>query len=46
MINISEFDSQNILLLTRSFNDHCNLTDGFSNKAPGQLYTFNTDYYG
>ena len=38
MINLSEFDSQNIVLLNRSFNDHCNLTDGFSNKAPVLFY--------
>lgn len=38
MINLSEFDSQNILTLTRSFNDHCNSADGFINKTPELLY--------
>lgn len=37
MINFSEFDSQNILTLTGSFNDDCNLADGFINKAPAWL---------
>lgn len=37
MINLSEFDSQNILTLPGSFNDDCNLADGFINKASGLL---------
>lgn len=37
MINLSEFDSQNILTLPGSFNDDCNLADGFINKAPELL---------
>lgn len=37
MINLSEFDSQNILTLPGSFNDDGNLADGFINKAPELL---------
>lgn len=38
MINLSEFDSQNILTQTGSFNDYYNLADGLINKTPGLLY--------
>lgn len=38
MINLSEFDNQNILTLTGSFNDYCNLADGYINKTPGLLH--------
>lgn len=38
MITLSEFNSENIFTLTGSFNDHCNLADGFINKTPGLLY--------
>lgn len=38
MINLSEFDNQNILTLTGSFNDYCNLADWFINKALGLLH--------
>jgi hypothetical protein len=44
MINLSEFDTENILTLTGSFNEHYNLADGFINKAQLQDYfiIFNT----
>lgn len=38
MINFFEFNSENIFILIGSFNDYCNLVDGFINKILGLFY--------